>query len=174
MRWHVHGQSFLYESDWVSLALVDVERPDGSRFPHHVIRSPAAAASVLVDRGDAVLLIHRHRFITDTWGWELPAGRVDAGEEPVDAAARECLEETGWQPGPLTPLYTYFPTQGSSDQRFHLFRATDATHVGDPTDPNEADRIEWVPWDDARALLAAGAVLDGMTVTGLALTLAHR
>ncbi len=172
MEWHVHGEEFIYRSDWVNLSLVDVERPDGSRVPHHVIRAAGPAAGTVVDRGDAVLLIHRHRFTTDTWGWEVPAGRVDAGETPMQAAARETLEETGWRPGPLTPLYRYHPTNGISDQTFHLFRATDATHVGEPTEQNEADRIEWVPWDEVRRLLSAGEILDGMAVTGLALVLA--
>ena len=75
MEWQVHGEEFIYQSDWVNLSLVDVERPDGSRVPHHVIRAAGPAAGTVVDRGDAVLLIHRHRFTTDTWGWEVPAGR---------------------------------------------------------------------------------------------------
>src|SRR5690606_39698171 len=92
MRWLVHGERPLYQSEWVDLTLVDVEVPDGPRFEHHVVRMPAAAAATVVhdpDRG--VLLLWRHRFVTDTWGWELPAGRIDDGETPEQAAARETL-----------------------------------------------------------------------------------
>ena len=88
MRWTVHGERSLYESDWMCLRLVDVELPGGRRFEHHVLRTPAHAAGVVVhdpDRG--VLLLWRHRFITDEWGWEIPAGRIDDGEA-VEAAAR--------------------------------------------------------------------------------------
>ena len=49
-----------------------------------------------------MLLLWRHRFITDTWGWEIPAGRVEAGEALEDAARREAIEETGWAPDRCT------------------------------------------------------------------------
>jgi 8-oxo-dGTP pyrophosphatase MutT (NUDIX family) len=126
-----------------------------------------AAGTVVHDPGQGLLLIHRHRFITDTWGWEIPAGGIDAGETPEEAAARETLEETGWRPGPLTPLLTYQPTNGLSDQRFHLFLAAGATHVGAPSDPGEAARIEWVPLDEVRGLVHRGEMPDGLSLTAV-------
>jgi 8-oxo-dGTP pyrophosphatase MutT (NUDIX family) len=76
----------------VRLALVDVEIPGVRRFEHHVVRVPRPAAGAVVhdpDRG--VLLLWRHRFITDSWGYEIPAGGVDEGETPAQAATRELL-----------------------------------------------------------------------------------
>jgi 8-oxo-dGDP phosphatase len=129
---------------------------------------PAAASGTVVhDPGRGVLLLWRHRFITDSWGWEVPAGRIDEGETPEQAAAREALEETGWRPGALRHLTTYFPHNGSSDSTFHLFAADGATHVGDPSDPSESERIEWVPLDALRAAVAAGEVHDGLSLTAL-------
>ena len=173
MRWTVHGERSLYESEWVRLVLVDVEIPDGDRFEHHVIRFPNHAAGTVVrdpDRG--VLLLWRHRFITDTWGWEIPAGRIDPGETPAQAAARETLEETGWEPGPLRPLLRYQPTNGVSDQSFHIFTADGATHMGDPTDHGEAERVEWVSVADLRRLVQEGRVLDGLSLTSILYALA--
>jgi 8-oxo-dGTP pyrophosphatase MutT (NUDIX family) len=168
VQWTVHGERVLYDSEWVRLTLVDVEVPGGERFEHHVVRMPNFAAGAVVhDRARGLLLIHRHRFITDTWGWEIPAGRIDPGETPEVAAARETLEETGWRPGPLTPLVDYQPTNGLSDQRFHVFLAEGATHEGDPTDPGEAARVEWVPLDDVRALVRRGEMVDGLSLTAV-------
>jgi 8-oxo-dGTP pyrophosphatase MutT (NUDIX family) len=168
VRWTVHGERSLYESDWINLVLTDVELPDGQRFEHHVVRMPAqAAGTVIVDPESGVLLLWRHRFITDTWGWEIPAGRIDDGETPEEAARREALEESGWMPGPLTHLTTYAPTNGLMDQHFNLFRADGATHVGPPTDPNEAERVEWVPLDRLREEIAAQRVHDGLSLTAL-------
>ena len=173
MRWTVHGERSLYDSDWISLRLVDVEIPGGERFEHHVVRTRAAAGVVVVDEGRAnVLLLWRHRFVTDTWGWEVPAGRVEDDESVVESAAREVLEETGWRPGPLTPLGSYFPNNGVADTAFHLFLAAGAEHVGDPTDWSESERVEWVPVDDVRAAIAGGRVGDGMSLTGLCWALA--
>ncbi len=167
MRWRTHGERPLYESDWIRLTLVDVELPDGQRFEHHVVRSTADAASLVVhdpDRG--VLLLWRHRFVTDTWGWEVPAGRVDPGETPSAAAVRETLEETGWRPRGVHPVGSFHPTNGLSDQLFHVFTAEGAEHVGE-ADPNEAARVEWVPVAELRAAIARGEVLDGFSLTSL-------
>ncbi len=164
----MHGSRPVYASDWVSLHLVDVEVPDGARFEHHVVRLPRPAVGVVVhdpDRG--VLLLWRHRFITGTWGWEVPAGGVDPGESLEAAAAREVLEETGWRPGPLRALRGYHPSNGLSDQRFELYLAQSASYVAEPTDPAESERVEWVPAEQVRAMLRDVAVVDGLSLTAL-------
>ncbi|MCU1365821.1 MAG: hydrolase [Ilumatobacteraceae bacterium] len=168
MKWIVHGERMIYESEWVSLALTDIEIPGGPRFDHHVVRMPAEASGTVIDVADrGVLLLWRHRFTTDTWGWEVPAGRVDDGETPIEAAAREAFEETGWRPGELEPIGRYFPYNGTSDGVFNLFRTTSATYVGDPTDPSESERIEWVSWPSILDEIAAGRIGDGLSLTAL-------
>lgn len=173
MRWQVHGERVLYDSKWVQLCLVDVEIPGGERFDHHVVRLPNKAAGGLVhDPGRGLLLLWRHRFITDTWGWEIPAGGIDPGETPEQGAAREVLEETGWQPGPLRHLVTFNPVNGVSDQVFHTFIVDGATHVGDPSDPSESERIEWVPVQEVRRIVREGEMLDGLSITAVSYALA--
>lgn len=168
MRWIVHGERVIYDSPWVRLALTDIEIPGGERFEHHVVRMPAeAAGTVIHDPARGVLLLWRHRFATDSWGWEVPAGRIDDGETPLEAATREALEETGWQPGPIRRLTTYHPHNGSSDATFHLFVADGAQYVGEPTDTSESERVEWVTVDRLRAEIAAERVLDGLSLTAL-------
>lgn len=167
MRWTVHGERSLYDSEWVSLRLVDVELPTGERFEHHVVRIPAQAAAVIVcDPARGILLMRRHRFITDAWGWELPGGRIDEGESPAQAAARETLEETGWRLGPLRPLFAFHPIAGLSDQRFHVFAADGAEYVHEP-DGVEAERVEWVGLERVRELIRRGEVTEGFSLTGL-------
>src|SRR4051794_15477418 len=117
MRWTIHGERALYTSPFIELHVVDVELPDGQRIDHHVLRYPQpAAGTVVADPERGILLLWRHRFITDVWGWEIPAGRIEPGEEPAHAADRETLEETRWQPGPVRPLVRFRPSGGSSDQ----------------------------------------------------------
>lgn len=174
MEWIEHGERAIYDSPWVSLHLVDVEVPGGARFEHHVVRRDLPAAGVVVhDQDRGLLLLWRHRFITRTWGWEVPAGRVEAGEDLAEAAAREVLEETGWAPGPLRHLLGYHPANGMSDQRFEVFAAAGATHVGEPSDPSEADRVEWVPVDQVRRLVTAGEIGDGLSLTAVLWWLLH-
>jgi 8-oxo-dGTP pyrophosphatase MutT (NUDIX family) len=168
VRWIVHGERGVYDSPWLRLRLVDVEIPGGDRFEHHVVRLPRAAAGAVVQRADrAVLLLWRHRFITDCWAWEIPAGRLEPGESPEQAAVRETLEETGWQPIGLTPLLSYHPASGLSDQTFHLFTATDAVEMGAPTDVSESERVEWVPVDRVADAIKGGEIVDGMSLVAL-------
>jgi len=163
----VHGERTLYDSDWVRLALVDVELPSGQRFEHHVVRLPRpASATVVRDPERGILLLRRHRFVVDSWAWEVPAGRIDAGESPEQAAARETVEETGWRPGPLRSLGAFHPMPGTVDQTFHVFAADGAELVGGP-DPDEVERVEWIPVDDVRTLLRDGSISDGLSLVAL-------
>jgi 8-oxo-dGTP pyrophosphatase MutT (NUDIX family) len=168
MRWTVHGRRPIYESPWVSLDLVDVELPDGQRFEQHVVRMarPVAGAAVVREPGQ-VLLIWRHRHVTGTWGWEIPMGRVEVGESPGQAAAREVEEETGWRPGPLRLLVASQPSNGSVDSVHYLFRGDGARHAGPPSDRTEADRIEWLPLAEIPALIDQGAIVSGPTLIAL-------
>lgn len=172
MEWIRHGTRTAYENRWMSVDLVDVEVPGGDRFDHHVLRGADAAGALVIDPDRGALLMWRHRFISDTWGWEVPAGALNPGEDPESAAARETLEETGWQPGPLTPLIRFHPVNGISKIAFHVYTATSATHIGDPSDPSESERIEWVPLDELRRIMIGGQMTDGFSLTACCYALA--
>jgi len=173
-RWTVHGETSLYSSEWLNVRLVDVELPDGTRFDHHVVRLPQPAVGVIVrddDRG--VLLLRRHRFVTDTWGWEIPAGRVEPGETLEEAAGREAIEETGWRPLDLEHLGFSHPTNGLMDQRFEYFVASRAEHVGE-FERTETESIAWFDPEELRTLIRDGEIPDGLSVTALSLAFALR
>jgi 8-oxo-dGTP pyrophosphatase MutT (NUDIX family) len=168
MEWKVHGHQRLYASEWVNLEIADVELPDGQRLAHHVLRLPRESVVVaMVDDAERVLMLWRHRFITDRWGWELPAGWVEPGEDPVAAAGREALEETGWRPGLLRLLCSFSADHGISDSQFRLYCADQAAHEGRPADCTEASRVEWIPLSWVRGLIERHEIDDGATLTAL-------
>jgi len=169
MRWTVHGRRAIYESPWVCLDLVDVEQPDGQRYEQHVVRMARPVAAAVITRDDNVLLMWRHRHITDTWGWEIPSGRIEEGETPEHAAAREAEEETGWRPGPLRLLVAAQPSNGSTNTVHYIFHGPAAEHAGPPSDTSEAERIEWMPLAGIRRLVARGEIVSGTTLIGLLL-----
>jgi 8-oxo-dGTP pyrophosphatase MutT (NUDIX family) len=166
MRWTLHGERAVYSSPWLNVHLADIELPDGRRFDHHLVRVRPAAGAFCLDEQDRVLLIWRHRFIPDAWGWEVPGGRVEEGEEPAQTAAREVLEETGWRPGPMRHLLDVRPSPGLTDGVQHIFLAQGAVRIGEPTDV-EAERVEWVPLADAAELVGGGHVVSASTMAGL-------
>jgi 8-oxo-dGDP phosphatase len=167
VQWVVHGERPVYESRWVSLFLADVELPDGERFEHHLVKFDPVAATVVLDGRGNVLLLWRHRFATDTWNWEIPSGIVEPGETPVQAAAREVEEETGWRPGQLRELAYVQPIGGMTNAEHHVFLAESATRIGEPTDTHEADRVEWVSLSRIPEMIADREIVAGVAVVGL-------
>jgi 8-oxo-dGTP pyrophosphatase MutT (NUDIX family) len=115
MRWRIHDERQVWGSRWLDVRSLDVEQPNGTRCVYHAVRLSDVAAAVVLDGEQRVLMLWRHRFLTDTWAWDLPMGIVEPGETPEQAAAREVEEETGWRPGPLTDLVYAEPAAGIMD-----------------------------------------------------------
>ena len=118
----------------------DVDR-DRVRLPHgrevtvDVIRHPASAVIVPVPEPGHVILIRQYRYAVNQWLWELPAGSVDEGETPEEAARRECHEEIGQLPDTVVRLGAMYPTPGYCDEEMFFFRVS-----GLSVPAHEADR----------------------------------
>jgi 8-oxo-dGTP pyrophosphatase MutT (NUDIX family) len=172
VKWEVVSERSLYRDQWLDVRTADVALPDGRRLDHRLIRMSPSAGAVVVDAGRQVLLIWRHRFITGQWGWEIPMGMIDPGEDPATAAAREVAEETGWQIRNLRPLLTAQPTPGILNAPHRIFLASEATQMGEPADRFESSRIGWVPLADVPGLIAAEQIVSYATMASLLLVLA--
>ena len=116
---------------------------------------------------DRLLLIWRHRFITDTWGWEVPAGWAEPEEDLDKAIRREVEEETGWRPGTVARMTEYYALSGLSTMHFTSFYITGCSHIGPPTDPSESSRVEWIPTASVPKLAEEGQITDGPSLTAL-------
>jgi 8-oxo-dGTP pyrophosphatase MutT (NUDIX family) len=173
MRWTVHSEKPLYRDEWLDIRVADVEIPDGRHLQHRLIRTPPGAGCVVVRDGQ-VLLLWRHRFITGTYGWEIPIGKIDPGEDPSAAAARETEEETGWRPGPLRSLIRVEPSPGLSDSVHHIYLADGADRIGHPEDDFESDHVGWVPLADVPRLIREGDITSGTTLAALLYVLARK
>lgn len=163
----------VYSSWWMTLRIDDVEKPDGSHTEHEVVRGPDAAGMVVMHPERGILMIWRHRFMPDTWGWEIPGGAIDAGETPEQAAVREAYEETGWRVvGPVEHLSTHHPSVGLVNQTFSIFLARDADADGPPPDLNEAVEVEWRPLAEVAADVRNGVISDGFSQLAVTMALA--
>ncbi|MFC6021033.1 NUDIX hydrolase [Plantactinospora solaniradicis] len=163
-RWTIHGEREVDGTRRARLSIADVELPDGVRFEQYVIRAPRSAMVAVLDERERLLLMWRHRFVFDRWVWELPGGYVEDEEHPAECAVREVEEETGWRPQAVEPLLTFQPWVGTADAENLLFLSRRADFTGAPVDTNEAQRVEWIPLDEARDLVSRGEIVGAGTV----------
>src|SRR4051812_1803229 len=167
--WQVLRRVTVYDSPWVRLHRDDVRLPDGTVIDgHHVVDVPRPAVGVVPVGDDRrILLIEHYRFITDTTGWEIPAGGFDPGEDLATAAARELREETGYAAERFESLGIYYPSNGLSNQAFHVCVGRGPRKVGEVTDTNEVMRVAWFEPAEAWSMLRENRIRDGLSLTGL-------
>ena len=106
---------------------VDVERvelPNGALADLEIIRHPGGAAAVAINAAREVCLLRQYRYALGGWLWELPAGKLDGGEQPLRAARRELAEEAGVTAARWTPLGEFVSSPGVFTEVVHLFLAT--------------------------------------------------
>lgn len=164
--WEVLDRRTIYASRWVGLAEWTIRLPDGRVISdYHVVDYPGEAVAVVPIGDDGrVLLIDHYRVITDTRGW---AGGIDPEESVGEAAARELLEETGYAAAAWQPLGRFHPSNGSSNQVFHVTVARGLARRSDPLDVNETLGLGWFTPAEVRRLVLANEIPDGLSVTAL-------
>jgi len=161
----------VYPGRVVQLDIDTVRFPDGSTGDMEMFRHPGASAVVPVlsgtdDPDPQILLIRQYRYAAGGVIWEVPAGRLDPGEKPLDCARRELLEETGATAEQIDPLTMIYTTPGFCDEKIHLFVATGLT-VNESASRREADEfMEMVtlPLSQAVGLIRDGQITDGKTI----------
>jgi ADP-ribose pyrophosphatase len=132
-----------------------------------VIRHPGAVAVVPLLDESHVILIHQYRHAVGSFIWEIPAGTLSEGEEPLDCARRELREETGYDPGSLRKLGEIVPVPGYADERIHIYLATDLKSASQHLDEDEVLDVKAVPLARALAMIDDGEIVDAKTIVGL-------
>lgn len=166
------GSSRVYTGRVISLDVDRVRFPDGTVGELEIIRHSGASAIVpfLTDpAGDdpQVLLLKQYRYAAGGTLYEIPAGRLEPGESPETCARRELLEETGCTAGALVPLTTMFTTPGFTDERIHLFLATDLVRGESRREADEFIEVETVSLSAALEMVRRGEIQDAKTALGL-------
>ena len=161
-----------YTGRVISLDVDTVRFPDGSTGQLEIVRHPGASAIVpfLSDPGGAdpqLLLLKQYRYAADTTLYEVPAGRLDAGETPLACAHRELLEETGCRAERMEHLFTMYTTPGLTDEKIHLFLATGLIAGEAKREPDEFIEVERVPLSKALSMIKDGVIQDAKTALAI-------
>jgi len=145
-----------------------VRLPDGGEATREYIRHPGAVAIVPLFDDGTVLLERQFRYPHRRTFIEVPAGKLDAGEPPLDTAKRELLEETGYAAQEWTRLGTMHTAIAYTDEAIALFLCRKMTKVGEPKlDPGEFVETLIVPFDEAIAMVRDGRITDSKSVCSL-------
>lgn len=172
--WTTHSRRTAFDEHGVRVEALDVTGPPGDRFVQGVVHLPATAVALVV-REEEVLVLRTYRHPVGLWGYELPGGGVEDAEDPADAAAREAAEETGWRPvGPGRAMISFEPLPGEVVSPAHVVVFETVEPSGEPRDPLEPGRVQWLPLADVPRLAAAGELLGAGTLVGLLQYLAER
>lgn len=162
----------LYHGRVISVDVDTVRFPDGSTGELEMVRHPGASAVIpfLDDPGSEdprIVLIRQYRYAADGYVYEVPAGRLDAGEDPRTCALRELREETGYSAAAMIPMTTFFTTPGFTDEKIHLFAATGLSAGESQRESDEILDLAPVPLSRALEMIETGKMVDGKSMIAI-------
>jgi ADP-ribose pyrophosphatase len=165
------GSEQVFKGRVFSIDRDQVKMPNGRTVTVDVVRHSRSVVLVPVPEPGKIILIRQYRHAVNAFLWELPAGSVDEGESPEDAARRECHEEIGLVPTTIVRLGAMFPTPGYCDEEMVFFRLSGLEKTDEKAALDEDEDIEAKVFElrDAREMLRRGEIQDMKTLVGLTL-----
>lgn len=157
----------IYRGRAVTLKVERLAEPGGVRVEREVVCHPGSVVLLPYLADGRVLLVRQYRHAARQALWELPAGTLEPGEDPLDAAQRELAEETGYRARRLKRLCEFFPSPGILSEKMRLFEARGLTPSPAHPDPDERIRVRRFSRAELRSLVSAGKIRDGKTLAGL-------
>jgi ADP-ribose pyrophosphatase len=157
----------VYRGRVVNLDVETVTLPNGATVELEIIHHPGASAVVPIREDGNVLLIRQYRHAVCGFIYEIPAGKLNPGEDPRDCAQRELEEEIGYRATAMKPLLSILTTPGFTDERIHIFRATGLVRGKQDLEADEILEVVAVPLAEAIAWIAQGVIQDGKTIIAL-------
>jgi 8-oxo-dGTP pyrophosphatase MutT (NUDIX family) len=152
----------------ITVTTDDVVLPNGHRATLEVIRHPGGAAVVALDSQRRVCLLKQYRYVADGWIWELPAGKLEPNEPPLETAKRELIEEAGISASHWESLGTALSSPGVLAEVLHLFYATGLEPNTAAHEHSEIIEVHWIPFDEAYEWAMNGQIRDAKTIVALA------
>ncbi len=157
----------IYKGKVVTLNVETVTLPNGVTVDLETIRHPGAAAVVPMKDDGTVVLIRQFRHAAGGFIYEIPAGKLNPGEDPLACASRELEEEIGYRAGSFELLTSIFTAPGFADEVIHVYKATGLTSGRQQLDRDEVLEVVPLPLIEAVAMIADGRIRDAKTIVGL-------
>jgi ADP-ribose pyrophosphatase len=140
--------------------------PDGFEIKRAIVQHGGSAVMMPVDEHGRILLVRQYRLPARQYLWELPAGRVDAGETPLQTARRELAEETGYRARTWKKLAVFYPSPGFLAEKMTIYLATNLTSGVQAPMEDERIQTRWFSAREVDRMIETGKIIDGKTQIG--------
>ncbi|MHB1042591.1 MAG: NUDIX hydrolase [Eubacteriales bacterium] len=144
-----------------------VENPGGRTGTREVVEYNGAVAVVPLNENRELLMVRQYRYAVKKELLEIPAGKIEPGEDPAACARRELLEETGYKAADLTPVLHFFSTPGFTTEEMHIFVAVGLTPGEQDLDDDEFIDVVVVPFEKALEMIRSGEICDAKSIAGI-------
>ncbi|MDE7163757.1 MAG: NUDIX hydrolase [Clostridia bacterium] len=155
----------VYDGKILRLEVDKVRLPDGSESVRECVRHSGGAAVLLIVE-NKIALVKQYRYLYGKEIYEIPAGKMEAGEDPAVAALRECEEETGYR-AQVKHLLDIYPSPGYTDEIIHIYLAECGEFKGQHTDEGEFLTCEFIPLEKVIKMIESGEICDAKTVAAI-------
>lgn len=159
-------KKYIYKGKILHLRCDDALLPNGTPCKREIVEHSGGACVLFVENGKAVF-VRQFRYAYGESVLEIPAGKLNAGEDPMLAAARELEEETGIKANNLQLLFVLYPTPGYTDEKIYIYLAKDGERVPAHLDEGEFLDVEWIELDKVKGMLERGELHDAKTIVAL-------
>ncbi len=159
-------KNYIYQGKILTLRKDDALLPDGSPCIREIIEHSGGACALYIENGE-ILFVKQYRYAYGESVLELPAGKLNEGEDPAVAVLRELEEETGIKAKKAELLFVVYPTPGYTNEKIYIYRAFDGERVQAHTDEGEFVDAVWIKADKVKQMLNTGEIKDAKTIIAL-------
>ncbi|WP_028548752.1 NUDIX hydrolase [Paenibacillus sp. UNC451MF] len=156
----------IFQGQVISLQVDTVRLPNGEMAKREIVKHPGAVA-VLALKDDRMLVVEQYRKPLEKSQIEIPAGKLDPGEEPLEAAKRELEEETGFKAGSIKHIASFYTSPGFADEILHLYVADDLVKGEVHLDEDEFLECESITLEQAKEYIKEQRISDAKTITAV-------
>lgn len=164
MRYSYRNIDVLFKGKRVDVFSIESNHPKGGMVRKELVNHPGAVVVLPLLDENTVVMIRNERPIVQQTLWELPAGTLDEGEEPLACASRELIEETGYSAGKISHVIDFFSTPGFCNELLFTYLAQDLTYVGQKLDETEKIDVEAISLEQALNMIKKGVICDAKSI----------